>query len=142
MSKNWVAVASAEHVQRGRAEGCMQVCHGKAAPLRRIQPGDRVVYYSPTIEFRGSAKLQSFTAIGCVQAGEPYAFDMGGGFRPYRRDVGWLPAQAAPIQPLLDALEFSAGKRNWGYMLRFGLFAISEHDLNIIARAMRAQFPE
>lgn len=47
MSRNWVAVASAEHVRIGRAAGFMQVCHGKAAPLRRIKPGDRVAYYSP-----------------------------------------------------------------------------------------------
>jgi hypothetical protein len=38
--KHWLAVASAEHVRRGQAEGFMQVCHGKAAPLKRIQPGD------------------------------------------------------------------------------------------------------
>jgi hypothetical protein len=30
------------------AKGFMQVSHGKAAPLRRIHPGDWVVYYSPT----------------------------------------------------------------------------------------------
>lgn len=142
MSKNWIAVASAEHVRRGRAESFMQVCHGKAAPLRRVQPGDRVVFYSPTVEFRGNTKLQAFTAIGRVQAGEPYPFDMGGGFRPYRRDVCWLPAHAAPIQPLLDLLEFSVGKRNWGYALRLGLFSISDHDFNVIARAMRVQFTE
>ena len=47
MSRNWLAVASAEHVQIGRSAGFMQVCHGKASPLRRIQPGDRIVYYSP-----------------------------------------------------------------------------------------------
>jgi hypothetical protein len=35
--QNWIAVASADHVGRGRAPGFMQVCHGKAAPLRRIQ---------------------------------------------------------------------------------------------------------
>jgi hypothetical protein len=34
-ARNWIAVASAEHAQRGRSEGFMQVCHGKAAPLRR-----------------------------------------------------------------------------------------------------------
>ena len=28
--------------------GFMQVSHGKAAPLRRIRPGDGVAYYSPT----------------------------------------------------------------------------------------------
>lgn len=34
--KSWIAVASAEHVRSGRAQGFMQVCHGKAAPLRRL----------------------------------------------------------------------------------------------------------
>ena len=48
MSRNWVAVASAEHVRIGRSQGFMQVSHGKAAPLKRIHPGDGVVYYSPT----------------------------------------------------------------------------------------------
>src|ERR1700722_19285540 len=47
MSKNWIAVASAEHVRLGRSDGFMQVSHGKSAPLRRIEPGDRVVFYSP-----------------------------------------------------------------------------------------------
>ena len=57
--KNWIAVASAEHVRIGRSQGFMQVCHGKAAPLRRIQPGDGVVYYSPTsvLSQRGSTAV-------------------------------------------------------------------------------------
>lgn len=64
MSNNWIAVASAEHVRIGRAGGFMQVCHGKATPLRRVKPGDYVVYYSPTVEFGSKKKLQAFTAIG------------------------------------------------------------------------------
>ena len=139
MSANWVAVASAEHVRHGREHGFMQVCHGKAAPLRRIHPGDRVVYYSPTLAFRGKDKLQSFTAIGVVQVGTPYEFDMGGGFCPFRRDVAWFEAAETPIQPLLDKLEFSAGVRNWGYPLRFGLFAISEADMDVVSCAMRVR---
>ncbi len=138
MSRNWIAVASAEHVLRGREEGFMQVCHGKAAPLRRLQPRDRVIYYSPTVSFQGKDRLQAFTALGIVKPGEPYVFDMGGGFRPFRRDVLWLPARTAPIQPLLESLDFSAGGRHWGYPLRFGLFSISEHDLRLIAKAMGA----
>jgi hypothetical protein len=35
----------------------MQVCHGKSAPLRRIQSGDRIVYYSPRQRF-GARKSQ------------------------------------------------------------------------------------
>lgn len=138
MSEHWVAVASAEHVRRGRTEGFMQVCHGKAVPLRRMMPGDGVVYYSPTITFGGKDRLQAFTAIGTVRDGSPYRADMGGGFLPFRRDVNWQVASEAAIQPLLDALDFTAGKRNWGYQLRFGLFSISAHDFGVIARAMQA----
>jgi hypothetical protein len=49
-----------------------------------------------------------------------------GSFKPYRRDVAWVDAREAPIRRLLDRLDFRAGKSNWGYQLRFGLFAISE----------------
>jgi hypothetical protein len=55
--------------------------------------------------------------------------------------VSWLEARDAPIQPLLDTLEFSAGAKNWGYKLRFGLFSISDRDLRIIAAAMAARLP-
>jgi hypothetical protein len=68
MPNYWIAVASAEHVRRGRGEGgFMQVSHGKGAPLRRVRLGDRVVYYSPTVTLGGEDKLQAFTAIGTVK---------------------------------------------------------------------------
>ncbi|KAA0681834.1 EVE domain-containing protein [Roseomonas genomospecies 6] len=140
-SRSWIAIASAEHVRRGRAEGFMQVCHGKAAPLRRILPGDRVAYYSPTERFQGKDRLQSFTAVGIVRDGDPYRFDMGGGFVPFRRDVRWLDGRETPIQPLLDRLDFSAGVRNWGYPFRFGLFTVTDRDLDTIAAAMGATLP-
>jgi len=69
--------------------------------------------------------------------GALYQFTSGGD--TFRRDVAWLQAHETPISPLLDVLEFSAGVRNWGYPLRFGLFPISDHDLQIIAAAMGAQ---
>lgn len=135
----WVAVASAEHVRRGRAGGFMQVCHGKAAPLRRIRAGDAVMYYSPTETFGGKDRLQAFTAIGIVEEGDPYPFDMGGGFQPFRRDVAWSEGRPAPIAPLLDSLSFTLGKRQWGYQLRFGLFAVEPADVRTVARAMGAE---
>lgn len=135
--RNWIAVASAEHVRIGRAGGFMQVCHGKQAPLRRIRPGDLVTYYSPSEVYRSKQPLQCFTAFGMVLPGEPYAFDMGGGFVPFRRDVAWREAQVAPIRPLLDALDFTAGQRNWGAPFRYGLFPVSDHDMGLIAEIMR-----
>jgi hypothetical protein len=136
MTGNWVAVASADHVRRGLASGIMQVCHGKVSPLRRIEPGDRIAYYSPTIAFRGKAKCQAFTALGIVGDGEPYQVEMAESFCPFRRDVNWLPTRSAPIAPLLETLDFASGKRNWGYQLRFGFFAVSDHDMRVIAAAM------
>ncbi len=77
LGTHWVAVASAEHVRIGRETGFMQVCHGKAAP----------------------------------------------------------------IKSLLEEIEFSSGKKNWGYQLRFGLFPIAANDMEVIARAMQATLP-
>ena len=134
--KNWIAVASAKHVRNGRAQGFMQVCHGKASPLRRLQPNDWVAYYSPTVTFRGQDKLQSFTAIGQVKEGEPYQVDMSNGFCPFRRDVRWFESEEAAIMPLLDELDFTKNKKNWGYQFRFGLLEISEHDMQQISIAM------
>lgn len=134
---NWIAVASAEHVQKGRLSGFMQVCHGKGAPLRRMKPNDGVVYYSPTITFGGKDKLQSFTALGQIIDREPYQVDMGNGFCPFRRDVLWFDAQEAPITPMLEQLDFTKNKKSWGYQFRFGLIAISEHDMQLIIKAMQ-----
>ena len=139
MSNYWIAVASAEHVRIGRRDGFMQVNHGKVAPLRRIKPGDGIVYYSPSTVLGEKDGLQSFTAMGTVRQGDVYQGDMGGGFTPARRDVDWANAREAPIRPLLERLDFTAGKPNWGYQLRFGLFEISEHDFRLIGEAMGAR---
>ncbi|APW35955.1 EVE domain-containing protein [Rhodoferax koreense] len=139
--RNWIAVASAEHARRGCAaqpSGFMQVCHGKAAPLRKVAPGDRVAYYAPALTMGGKDRLQSFVAIGLVQPGAPYTVDMGGGFVPYRRDVAYVPAREAPIAPLLDAFEFVEDRSRWGYKFRFGLFEVSGPDMRLIAQAMAA----
>ncbi len=140
MNGGWIAVACADHVALGVAGGFMQVCHGKAAPLRRMRPGQHVAYYSPTEAFRGHQPLQAFTAIGVIRDSEPYYFDMGGGFRPWRRDVDWLVSQSADIRPLLDQLEFAAGRGSgWGFPLRFGVLAVSDADMAVIAFAMSAR---
>lgn len=139
MSRYWLAVASADHVARGRAGGFMQVNHGKAAPLRRLMPGDGIVYYSPTQVFGAKDGLRCFTAIGAVAEGEPYRGAMAGGFEPFRRDVAWREAAPAAIEPMLDRLELSRGKPNWGYALRLGLIEIGAADFATIAAAMAAR---
>ena len=132
----WVAVASADHARRGKELGIMQVSHGKAGPLRRIRAGDGVAYYSPTVTLGGEDRLQAFTLIGTVKDDRVYQGDMGEGFHAFRRDVTYAEANEASILPLLDQLELTRGKRNWGYSFRFGLVEISKRDFETIAMAM------
>ena len=140
-ARYWIAVASADHTRRGGAGGFMQVNHGKEAPLQRIHPGDGIVYYSPTEIYGGKDELQAFTLIGRVADGDIYPGEMGG-WTAFRRNVDWAHAKDAPIAPLLDRLEFTRGKKTWGYQLRFGLFEISKADFDLIAAAMDANVPD
>lgn len=137
----WIGVAAANHIARGKAGGFMQVNHGKEAPLKRLQSGDIIAYYSPVQEFGGKESLKAFTALGIVKAGEPYEGEMGGGFKPFRRDVNWLEATVTPIAPLLQNLSFTKGQSHWGYKFRFGLFEISESDMRLISLAMSVDLP-
>ena len=140
-ASNWVAVASAEHVAIGRAQGIMQVGHGKGAPLKRLHAGDRIVYYSAVQVFGTKDVCQAFTAVGTLRDERVYQGDMGNGFHPFRKDVDWLPSHDAPIRPLLEALSFTQGKANWGYAFRFGLLKVTAADMAVIMRAMNAEVP-
>ncbi|HYE01314.1 MAG TPA: EVE domain-containing protein [Alphaproteobacteria bacterium] len=140
--RHWIGVAARDHVLRGVAGGFCQLCHGKAGPLRRLRPGDWIAYYSGVESFGGTAPCQRFTAIGRVAGAEPYAFDMGGGFVPWRRDIDFLPAREAPIRPLIDALGFLPDKRRWGYPFRFGHLEVPAADFRLIAAAMGVALPD
>lgn len=139
----WVTVASRDHVRAGMAGGFMQACHGKAAPLRRMRPGDWVAFYSPTVAFaeRGARKeagqCRTFTALARVTDGAVEPHNMGGGFAPHRRAVApAAAAREAPIAPLLGTLGFIPDPRRWGFPFRRGHFEIPADDLRRIAAAM------
>lgn len=131
MQTAWLAVACAEHVRRGRMEGFMQVNHGKLGPLKRMQPGDGIVYYSPSEQMGVKDGFQSFTAIGVIKPGVPYQGYMASDFQPFRRDVDWLDTPEQPIRPLLDWLDMTQDK-NWGYGLRFGVLELSLADYDFL----------
>ena len=134
----WIGVASRDHVLYGVAGGFCQLGHGKAAPIRRLAPGDWIVYYSPRTAHPDGDPLQAFTAIGRVMAGGPYTAEMRGGSIPTRRDVLFISSCEAPIKPLLGYLRF-ANARNLGRVMRRGLIEIEERDFRIIAEAMGAE---
>ena len=136
MTRYWCGVVSREHIKRGEKGGFCQVCHGKRGPLERMAVGDGIVFYSPTVKFKGTEKCQKFTAVGRVSGATTYPFEMAPGFVPFRKDVEYFASTEVAIQPLLADLEFTRGKTNWGFKFRFGHFEVSESDFLLIARRM------
>ena len=141
-SRYWIGVVSHSHVQRGVVGGFAQLCHGKAAPLKRMKVGDGLIYYSPKTDMTDGLPLQQFTAIGRVVDEVVYEFAMSGSFVPFRRDVTYIDAQPAAIQALLPNLSFIKDIKHWGYPFRVGHFEISHDDFLCIVAAMRAHWEE
>lgn len=138
----WVGVASREHVAVAVAGGFCQLNHGKEAPLRRMTPGDHILYYAPRDRMRAGEIVQAFVAIGTIDAGEPYQVEVTDSFRPYRRDVDYHRSREAPIRPLLDRLSFTRDRPSWGQAFRYGTFKIDADDLRIIAEVMSVTLGE
>jgi EVE domain len=136
MTDFWIGVASRDHVMRGVKGGFCQLSHGKSSPVERLRPGDRIAYYSPREQMGDGEPVQAFTAIGEILPGDAYRADMGGGFKPVRRDVRFFKAHDVPIKPLLDTLSFTKGRTSWGYAFRRGSFRIEADDYRAIAKAM------
>lgn len=136
MKKFWVGTVSKEHVERGKLGGFAQVCHGKEAPLNKMQEGDLLIYYSPTVKYGEKTPYQCFTGLGIVSKKPPYQVKMTPDFIPYRRDINYLETKDAYIKPLIENLTFIQNKTNWGYAFRFGILQINQSDFMCIAKAM------
>jgi predicted RNA-binding protein len=136
-TKYWLVVVSKDHVETGKKLGIVQANHGKAAPMKRMKPGDLIVFYSPKLHFQGKEPLKKFTAIARVREGEVYQGDMGGGFTPYRRDVKFLSCEETDIQALIEKLTFIRNKQSWGFVFRFGFFEIPKEDFETISKKMK-----
>ncbi len=135
-TKYWVAVVSKEHVLNGIDWGIMQVCHGKKAPLKRINKGDFIIFYSSKYRMKDKTPYQKFTAIAKATDNEIYQVKMFENFEPFRRKVKFLECQETEIRPLINDLEFIPNKQKWGYPFRYGLLEISKNDFKLIATKM------
>lgn len=136
MARYWIAVASKEHVMRGVEQGICQVCHGKDGPLRRMSPGDWIIYYSSVEQFGSNITCRQFTAIGQIKDGTPYQFRMSDDFIPWRRNVIFYRCKSVAIESLLDKLSFIIDRHHWGFIFRRGCFEITQDDFECIADRM------
>jgi hypothetical protein len=136
MTKFWVGVASREHVIAAVRGGFCQLNHGKEAPVRRLQMGDFLVFYSPRERMGGGESLQAFTAAGRIVDEVPYQVEQSKDFRPFRRKTEYFKSKDASILPLLKELSFTKGRSNWGAAFRMGVFQMKSEDYMKIAMSM------
>jgi EVE domain len=136
----WIGVVDRDHVAAGVAGGFAQVGHGRAGPLERMQAGDGFVFYSPRQRHPDGRPVQAFTAIGRVRDGNIWQTEEREGFRPFRRAIDYLPAQEAPIKPMLRELTFIRSKVHWGAAFRYGFLRVPVDDFARIAGAMGRDF--
>ncbi len=136
----WLGVVSAEHATYGAAHGWIQLNHGKRTNLGRLRRGDGFVFYSPVDMFGSTTPLRAITQLGVVVDDEPYQADemmnMGqkGTFRPWRRNVDFVPEpHRVPVRDL--DLDLTRAK-NWGYSLRFGLTPLTPADFGMLREVM------
>ena len=133
--RHFIVVASLDHVRAAVGGGFIQAGHGKAAPLKRLRPGDRVACYSPKTTFGGGEACQRFTALGTIGEGDIYE---GGDEQCHaRRPCRFNDVGEADVRPLLDVLSFVKDSHAWGVHFRNGLFQITPADFARIAIAMR-----
>ncbi len=135
-TKYWIAVVSKEHVLNGIDWGIMQVCHGKKAPLKCINKGDFIIFYSSKNRMKDKQPYQKFTAIAKAIDDEIYQVKMFENFEPFRRKVKFLKCSETEIKPLINDLDFIQNKKSWGYPFRYGLLEISKKDFDLITTKM------
>ncbi|WP_324678242.1 EVE domain-containing protein [Hymenobacter sp. GOD-10R] len=117
-------------------QGIVQANHGKAAPLRRMQPGDGIVVYAPKLVYGEPTLCQRFVALGVVTDEPIYQATVGEDFHPFRRKARYEAVIETSIQPLLASLGFITNKAQWGYPFRFGCVEISQSNFDLIRRHM------
>lgn len=141
-TRYWIGVVSQSHVIKGVNGGFAQLCHGKCAPLKRMNVGDWLIYYSPKTDMDSGTSLQKFTAVGQVLGEFVYSFKMSDDFIPFRRDITYLKCNSVSIALLIHRLSFIKDPKKWGYPFRYGHIEITKVDFDIIAQAMMVNFNE
>lgn len=135
--KYWINTISKDHVMVGKQEGFVQAGHGKDAPVKKLQQGDRMIFYSPKTSLQDGKPVRAFTAIAKIKDDNIYRVVVNENFQPYRRNAEYENCREVPIKPLIEQLDFITNKKHWGFKFRSGLFEINQHDFELIYGLMK-----
>lgn len=87
--KYWINTISQDHVIVGKREGFVQAGHGKETPLKKLQPGDYIIFYSSKTSLKNGKPVQSFTVVAKIVDRDPERVVINHRFQPYRRDASY-----------------------------------------------------
>ena len=152
MARYWIGLAERDSVQAAVSNGVCLFSGGKASAVRKLAPGDWILYYSPH-ESTDGATLECFTAVGEVVDETPWTQNWtqlcaGGPFwthgtRPkstqtWVRKCAYDAVGEVSVRPLLSSLSFVSQPRHWGRTFRRGQMEIGAADFFAIADRLRA----
>lgn len=132
----WIAVVARDRAERARNGGYAELNHGRAGILELLHAGDAYVTYSPRMCDPKGEPVQAFTTLGYVRDATLYRGEQPDGAPAFRLAVDYVPANSAPIKPLLESLTFIRNRQHWGAAFRFGALRITAADFARIANAM------
>jgi len=134
----YLGIAERIHAHMCRDRGVVVLGLDGPSGVRKLTPGDGVVYYSPRTEPDG-AVLRSFTALGTVTGDSEYEMEFGSGVRLWVRACDWrADTREVSIYDLLEELSWIRKPKNWGFYMRGSHRSIPAEDFHRIAHAMGA----
>ena len=132
--KHWIAVISRDHAMIAVRSGFLQVCHGKAAPLRKTSAGDEVFIYCPRTGMGEGAVLRRVEYRCVVESDAVYQVAQAPDFKPFRKDARFdAEFRGIPIGDV-PGMELTAN-RHWGMLARRGFFEFGANDAALLRRA-------
>ncbi|WP_317992819.1 EVE domain-containing protein [Bartonella gliris] len=133
--KHWIAVISQAHARLAAKFGFLQVCHGKAWPLRKTSKGDEVFIYCPRCEIRSGKVLQTIEFQCIFKDNHIYQVEQDPNFMPFRKDVIFNEQARPVVLKAVQGLELLTNP-HWGMLARRGFFEITAYDAALIRAAM------
>ncbi|OGB86274.1 hypothetical protein A3J41_02735 [candidate division TM6 bacterium RIFCSPHIGHO2_12_FULL_38_8] len=134
MQRYWVCNAAQEHVHIVQKKGYTQVNMGPREPLAKMNVGDWILYYSPTIYFEEACEsCQQFTGIASVTDTRIYPQ---GNRQPdhWRRNVEFFECTPHHPSEFIGKVSFLPKDTDWKKILQKPIFEISREDFAIIAQ--------
>jgi len=129
--KHWMAVISLEHAHIAAASGFLQVCHGKAAPLKATRAGDEFFIYCPKTHMKDGEALRQVVFRGHFKDDRVYQVEQFPGFHPWRKDVRFDTSFQAVALLSIAGLELTRNP-HWGMLARRGFFELSAADAALL----------